>query len=360
MLRERIGIALSGGVDSSVAAYLLNEQGYELHGMFMRTWNADDDLSPLSMCPWRRDLEDARSVSTQLGFPFEVVNMIDRYRELVVKDLIDGYRNGITPNPDILCNQRIKFGALLQHARDMGCTKIATGHYCRRIDNKDGTSDIYEGCDKNKDQSYFLAMLSQTQIRATIFPIGGYDKSHIRTIARNINLQTADKKDSQGICFLGKVKVQDFLAQYIEESPGEVVNLSGEIIGEHHGLFRFTIGQRHGINIPSNKDNKHYVVVGKDIKKNRLVVEIEDANLYPLYRNEVYVHGLSFTNKPILDGAKILAKPRYRDPSQSITFKYIDSHSAVIKFECNQRALNSGQVIAFYDQECLLGGGIYI
>lgn len=360
MLRERVGVALSGGVDSSVAAYLLKESGCELHGMFMRTWNADDSLYPLSMCPWRQDLEDARSVAEQLGIEFEVVNMIDRYRELVVKDLVDGYRNGVTPNPDVLCNQRVKFGALLKHAQGLGCTKIATGHYCRRVDNPDGTSDIFEGADKNKDQSYFLALLSQQQVQQAVFPIGKYDKPDVRSIANRLGLKTANKKDSQGICFLGKVKVQDFLAQYIEEIPGEIVTSDGQIIGEHHGLFRFTIGQRHGINIPSNRDNKHYVVVGKDLKKNRLIVEIEDPNSNLLYANEFRIRGLSFTNKPIQDNASILAKPRYRDPSQKITFQYIDSKTALVRFETAQRALSSGQIIAFYDQERLLGGGIYV
>lgn len=359
MLREKIGVALSGGVDSSVAAYFLRGQGYELHGMFMRTWNADDSLYPLSTCPWRRDLEDAQSVAENLGIDFEVVNMIERYRELVVKELVDGYRNGITPNPDVLCNQRIKFGALLEHAQSIGCTKIATGHYCKRIDNSDGTSDIYEGDDKNKDQSYFLALLSQKQIKQAIFPIGTYDKPYVRMVANKLHLQTANKKDSQGICFLGKVKIQDFLAQYIVSTPGLIVDTGGKVIGEHNGLFRFTIGQRHGINVPSNCDNKHYVVVGKDLKQNKLIVELEDPNSKLLYKKELRVYGLSFTNHPISDGAHILAKPRYRDPSQKIIFRYIDSNSAIIQFEHNQRALTSGQVIAFYDEERLIGGGIY-
>ncbi len=360
MLRERIGVALSGGVDSSVAAYLLYEQGYEVYGMFMRTWNVDNELSPLSMCPWRKDLEDARSVSVQFGFKFEVVNMIDRYRELVVKDLIEGYRNGITSNPDVLCNQRIKFGALLSHAKNRGCVKIATGHYCKKVRNADGSCDIYEGNDKNKDQSYFLAMLSQEQIASAIFPIGTFDKPAVRDIARKKFLQTARKKDSQGICFLGKVKIQDFLSKYISDSPGEIINTHGQVLGEHRGLFRFTIGQRHGINLPSNINNKHYVVIGKDIKKNQLIVEIEDINSKFLYKNEVTVRGLSFTNKPIEDGSVILAKPRYRDPSQQITFHYTSHKSAIINFKHKQRALSSGQVVAFYDGECLLGGGIYV
>lgn len=360
MLRERVGVALSGGVDSSVAAYLLKEQGYELHGMFMRTWNADDAGSPLSDCPWKRDMEDARSVASKFKFEFEIVNMINHYKEFVVKEIVNGYRNGITPNPDILCNQLVKFGALLQHAKKRVCTKFATGHYCKKVQNKDGTFDIYEGDDKNKDQSYFLAMLSQEQVKNALFPIGTYKKSDVREIAKKLNLQTATKKDSQGICFLGKVQIQDFLSQYIQSLPGEIVTTTNKIIGEHNGLFRFTIGQRHGINIPSNIDNKHYVVIGKDLKNNRLIVEIEDENSKFLYKNEVIIHNLSFTNKSIKDNSMILAKPRYRDESQEINFNYINSNSATVHFKNKQRALSSGQVIAFYDHECLLGGGIYL
>jgi tRNA-specific 2-thiouridylase len=310
-------------------------------------------------------LDDARAVAEQLGISFEVVNMIDRYKEYVVKDLVDGYRSGITPNPDVLCNERIKFGALYEHVRSCGCEMIATGHYCKKVKSANGYWDIQEGDDKNKDQSYFLAMLSQDQIKNALFPLGTYAKPRVRSIASKLGLRTAAKKDSQGICFLGKIKIQDFLAQYIQDSPGDVVTIDGKVLGRHSGLFRFTVGQRHGLNIPSNRDNKHYVVVGKDVENNALIVEIESKHSSLLYKNEVIVRNLSFTNKPIGDGVKILAKPRYRDPSQEITFHYL--HKSVhptdcivlVRFKKKQRALTNGQVIAFYSGECLLGGGIY-
>ncbi|MDR2436140.1 MAG: tRNA 2-thiouridine(34) synthase MnmA [Puniceicoccales bacterium] len=365
MLRKRVGVALSGGVDSSVAAYLLREENYDVHGVFMRTWNADDDANPLSECPWYRDLEDARGVAERLGISFEVVNMFDQYKKSVVQDLVEGYKNGITPNPDMLCNRRVKFGALYEHVKSCGCEMIATGHYCKKIENPDGSHDICEGDDKNKDQSYFLAMLSQEQIGNALFPLGHHLKPQVRSIAGKLNLPTAAKRDSQGICFLGKVKIQDFLAKYIEDAPGEIVTADGKVIGLHRGLFRFTLGQRHGINVPSNRDNEHYVVVGKDMKNNALIVEIESESSDLLHRDEIVVCNLSFTNKPVEDGAKILAKPRYRDPSQEIIFKYLHKSetpiecAALVRFKKKQRALASGQVIAFYSGERLLGGGIY-
>ncbi|MDR1255866.1 MAG: tRNA 2-thiouridine(34) synthase MnmA [Puniceicoccales bacterium] len=366
MLRKRVGIALSGGVDSSVAAYLLKEAGYDLHGVFMRTWNADDDANPLSECPWRRDLEDARAVAGQLGISFEVVSMIERYKEHVVGELVDGYGAGLTPNPDVLCNKWIKFGALFDHVKSCGCEMIATGHYCKKVENPDGSCDICEGDDKNKDQSYFLALLNQEQIKNALFPLGTYAKPQVRSIASGLDLRTAAKKDSQGICFLGKVKIQDFLAQYVEDFAGDIVTIGGRVLGRHSGLFRFTIGQRHGLNIPSNRDNRHYVVIAKDLECNKLIVEIESEDSPMLYKNEVGVRNLSFTNKPIGDGAKILAKPRYRDPSQKITFNYAHKSeipgecTAFIHFQEKQRALAAGQIIAFYSGERLLGGGIYV
>jgi tRNA-specific 2-thiouridylase len=365
MLRKRVGIALSGGVDSSVAAYLLREGNYDVRGVFMRTWNADDDTNPLSECPWRRDLEDARNVAAKLGIGFEVVNMFDRYKKYVVQDLVEGYRSGITPNPDVLCNARVKFGSLYEHVKSLGCEMIATGHYCKKVENSDGSCDICEGDDKNKDQSYFLAMLRQDQIVNALFPLGCYSKPQVRSIASKLNLPTAAKKDSQGICFLGKVKIQNFLANYIQDSPGDMITVDGRIVGSHRGLFRFTVGQRHGMNLPSNRDNEHYVVVGKDVKNNALIVEMESENSALLHKSEVIIRNLSFTNKPVEDGAEILAKPRYRDPSQEISFRYLRRSetfaecTALVRFKKKQRALASGQVIAFYSGERLLGGGIY-
>jgi tRNA-specific 2-thiouridylase len=325
----------------------------------MRTWNADDDANPIGKCPWKVDADDAKCVCEKLGIGFEVVNMIASYKELVVKELVDGYGNGITPNPDVLCNARIKFGLLKNYASENGFEKFATGHYCRAMQNADGSVDILEGVDKNKDQSYFLAMLAQEQAQDTVFPIGELVKSNVRRIAEDAGLPNCKKKDSQGICFLGKVSIQDFLSNYIEDSPGDIVDSDGKLLGRHRGLFRFTIGQRHGINLPSNRDFAHYVVVGKDLDKNRLIVEIEHRDSKSLYGAEFFVHGLSFVNRTLDGNCKLLARPRYRDAIQHIEFFRTGDKTARVVFEIPQRAIAPGQVIALYSGEILIGGGIF-
>ena len=363
---------MSGGVDSSVAAYLLKQQGFDVHGIFMRTWHSEDDTNPVANCPWRTDMEDARHASESIGITFEVVNMIKHYEKFVVSELIYGYKNGITPNPDILCNQFIKFGLLSEYIKHAGYEYIATGHYCQKRTNTDGTFDVIEGADKNKDQSYFLARLQQHQLKNILFPVGNIDKPTVRKIAIKAGLGNAIKKDSQGICFLGKVKIQDFLSHYIQETTGEIITPDGKIIGEHSGLFKFTIGQRHGMNLPSNTDNKHYVVVGKDIKNNRLIVEIERDGSSNLYCNKIKLRDITFLNKPIASESNILVRPRYRDKKQEAVLHISQNnpesqskrannnlHGELI-FKNNQRALAAGQVAAFYDyNEVLLGSGIY-
>ncbi|MDR1891120.1 MAG: tRNA 2-thiouridine(34) synthase MnmA [Puniceicoccales bacterium] len=359
MLRPKVAVAMSGGVDSAVSALLLKNAGYRVHGIFMRTWNAEDSENPIADCPWKTDVDDTRSVCEKLGITFEVINMISKYRILVVKELVDGYRNGITPNPDVLCNARIKFGVLKRYAHANGFEKFATGHYCRVVTNENGTANILEGVDKNKDQSYFLALLSQEQVQNTIFPVGELTKPEVRKIAEKANLPNCKKKDSQGICFLGKVRIQDFLSHYIQNQPGDIVDTQGKIIGKHRGLFRFTIGQRHGINVPSNLDFFHYVVVGKDLVKNQLVVEIEQPTSKYLFKDEFSIHGLSFVNGGFGEYENLLARPRYRDPAQKIKFFQTGTNTAHVIFEQPQRAIASGQIIAFYRDEILLGGGIF-
>ncbi|MDR1906895.1 MAG: tRNA 2-thiouridine(34) synthase MnmA [Puniceicoccales bacterium] len=355
--KQRVTVAMSGGVDSSVAALLAKKSGNDVRGIYMRTWHSDDTFSPLGDCPWKRDSEDARRVAERIGIDFEIVNMIDFYEKFVVKPLIDGYRGGITPNPDILCNQFVKFGVLAEIARGKGSVALATGHYCKKRKNTDGTFDLIEPRDKSKDQTYFLAYLRQEQIQFAAFPIADLTKSEVRALAEKAGLATAKKKDSQGICFLGKVKIQDFLAHYIEKNPGNIINSAGEIVGRHEGLHNFTIGQRHGLNIPSNSDYNFYVVIGKDLERNELEVAFEGEK--KLYKNRFKIYNLSHTNRALPERCEFSCRPRYRDPQQRIYFEKTSPREAIIEFKRPQRALSSGQVVAFYEGEVLLGGGIY-
>ncbi|MDR2200863.1 MAG: tRNA 2-thiouridine(34) synthase MnmA [Puniceicoccales bacterium] len=354
---EKITVAMSGGVDSSVAALLVKELGYEVEGVYMRTWHNDDISSPLGECPWRRDMEDARQVAATLAIDFRVINMIDVYRQFVVTPLIGGYGNGTTPNPDILCNQFVKFGALAEMTRAGGSRAMATGHYCRKRKNSDGSFDLMEPKDKDKDQTYFLAYLKQEQIRHAEFPLAELSKSEVRRLAQSHGFATANKKDSQGICFLGKVRIQDFLSHYLPKNPGDIVNREGRVVGRHEGLHFFTIGQRHGLDIPSNSDHNFYVVVGKDLRRNELRVAFESEKI--LYGKTFRLCNLSHTNKALAERCNISCRPRYRDPYQEIYFERTSPDEAVIEFEKPQRALANGQVAALYDDGILLGGGSY-
>jgi tRNA-specific 2-thiouridylase len=354
---KRILVALSGGVDSAVAALRLKEAGYDVSTAYIRTWMNEE--MPLADCPAQQDIEDSRAVAAHLGLDYEIVNLVNEYRDHVVNYLVDGYKQGITPNPDVMCNREMKFGIFQKYALENGFDAIATGHYVRKRTNPDGNHDILEGLDPNKDQSYFLALLTQTQIEQARFPVGELQKAEVRAIAQNHKLPNADKKDSQGICFLGDMNISRFLEYYIEDKPGPIVKADGTVLGEHRGLHRYTTGQRRGIGIPSNTDNEFYVVTGLDMKRNELIVGFDHADTPGLFTRKVEVYGISYLNKPVTESRRLLAKPRYRDPSQSITFEPTSKSSAQIIFDQPQRALASGQILALYDGDCLLGGGFY-
>lgn len=356
--QKRLLVALSGGVDSAVAACLLKNEGFEVEAAYMKNWINEENV--FGNCPWQEDIEDARKVCEFLDIPFQVLNFMEDYRERVVKYLVEGYARGMTPNPDVMCNREMKFGVLLDWAQDNGFDGVATGHYCQRIELANSVQ-LWEGADKNKDQSYFLAMLTPEQLKRAWFPIGHLQKSEVRKRARELGLPNAGKKDSQGICFIGEVKINDFLEKFIPDNPGPIKNLKGEILGEHRGLHRYTLGQRRGIGIPSNADNEFYVVAAKNVEDNALIVGFESERPDPLWHDEVTLHRLSWLDdlSPTTQ-TRLLAKVRYRDPSVEAKLVPRNDGSATLEFKEPQRGLASGQVCALYDGERLLGAGVYV
>jgi tRNA-specific 2-thiouridylase len=384
----RVLVAMSGGVDSSVAALLEQRAGHTVVGAYMKNWINEDEI--VGECPWQRDIEDARACADRLGIEFRVVNLMTAYRSRVVEYLLDGYRRGLTPNPDVMCNREIKFGVFRAWADAEGFAAVATGHYARRVEvgtppgprpaggpgaaistpasnraEEDGGPRtrvaLLEGADKNKDQSYFLAMLAQDQVAAARFPLGDLTKPQVRALAAESGLPTAAKKDSQGICFIGHVRMQDFLRAYVPDAPGPIIRAAdGREVGRHRGLHFYTIGQRRGIGIPSNTDFKAYVVVGKRSADNALLVAFDAPDAPGLFTREVRVHALSWVGPPVTAPRPLEGRVRYRDPRVPLDFVPEVDGTALIRFTQPQRALASGQILAFYDGEQLLGGGIYV
>ena len=361
---KTVVVGLSGGVDSSVAAYLLKQQGFHVIGLFMKNWH-DDSVTISDECPWLEDSNDAMLVAETLEIPFQTVDLSEEYKTRIVDYMFDEYQRGRTPNPDILCNREIKFDVFLKIALSLGADFVATGHYCRKtVSNPDSKSTLYSlrsGADSNKDQSYFLARLTMDQLRFARFPLGEIAKSEVREKARNLGLTVAEKKDSQGICFLGKVRVPEFLSSFIDDQPGDIVTVEGKKVGHHKGLHRYTLGQRRGIGVPSNTDHKNYVVTGKDQESNRLIVAFENAKESTLWAKTYEVSDLSFLSEvDLTEPISLLAKARYRDPSTPILLHPIDEKTARITFSESQRALTPGQILALYKGEQMIGSGIYL
>ena len=355
----RILAALSGGVDSSVAAALLVREGHHVVGAYMKNWINEENI--IGHCPWQEDIEDARAVADQLGIEFHVVNLMRDYREKVVKYLLEGYQSGITPNPDVMCNREMKFGVLWDWAQEQGFDSIATGHYARKEVNEDDHA-VLRGVDRNKDQTYFLAMMRPEQVRIARFPIGHLPKAQVREEAHLLGLKTAAKPDSQGICFIGEVKMEDFLRTFVQDKPGPIVNLEGKVLGEHRGLHLYTLGQRKGIGVASNLFKQAYVVVAKRHASNELVIAIERPDTPLLWARRAVLNNISTTGPDLTHARHVLAQPRYRTAAPPASFTPFERNGeccAHLEYETPQRALTPGQICALYDGDRLLGGAVF-
>jgi len=352
----KILAAMSGGVDSSVAAALLLEQGHEVVGAYMKNWTNEEGLP--GDCPWEEDIRDARAVCEFLGIEFRILSLTEEYRDRVVDYLLSGYREGITPNPDVMCNREMKFGLFREFANAQGFDFLATGHYAKRVQSPDGSVDLLRGA-LGKDQTYFLALLRQEQLRPALFPIGHLAKPEVRREAARLGIPVAEKKDSQGICFIGQIRMSDFLSHYIPDSPGTIVNLKGETVGRHRGLHLHTLGQRKGLGVPSNTFGKAYVVVAKRPETNELVVAFDGADTPGLYATRCRVGSISVTHRPLSAAPSLLAQPRYRSEAAPAVAEMLDESTARLTFASPQRALTPGQICAFYEGDRLLGGGIF-
>ncbi len=352
---EKIIIGMSGGVDSSVSALLLKQQGYEVEGLFMKNWEEDYTEE---YCSASVDLEDARQVCDRLDIPLHTVNFSSEYWDNVFEYFLSEYRSGRTPNPDIMCNREIKFKAFLEHAQTLGASRIATGHYVRSH-KQDNQTQLLKGLDADKDQSYFLYALNQHQISHALFPIGELQKSEVRRLAGKHQFSVFDKKDSTGICFIGERKFKDFLQRFIPAQPGVIQSIDGETLGEHSGLMYYTIGQRQGLGIGGTVQGSEspWYVVEKKLAINVLVVA--QGHHHPqLYNSVCSIGDLHWINPMEIDlPYSCTAKIRYRQQDEICKIVSIDGTAATVEFEIPQRAITPGQALVFYQHDICLGGG---
>jgi len=382
---KRVVVGLSGGVDSSVAAYLLQEQGYEVIGLFMKNWH-DDSVTISNECPWLEDSNDALLVAEKLGIPFQTVDLSERYKEKIVDYMFNEYEKGRTPNPDVLCNREIKFDVFMKIAINLGADYVATGHYCRKGEIDNNGNKLYQllaGVDTNKDQSYFLCQLSQEQLAKSLFPIGELTKPEVRKIAAQMNLITADKKDSQGLCFIGKVRLPDFLQQKLEKKEGLIVQIDaqdsiyskkqsqfqseeaklayesrtlsyqpnmGKVVGKHQGAHFFTIGQRKGLNVGGTKEP--LFIIATNVETNTIYTGLgsEHPGLFKkaLFIQKSEVHWIR-EDLAIANGAtlEVMARIRYRQPLQKATLHQFEN-GLYVEFNDPQSAITEGQFVAGY------------
>ena len=356
MKKQRVVVGMSGGVDSSVAALLLKEQGHDVVGLFMKNWEDDDDDE---YCSSRQDLIDAAAVADRIGIDIEAVNFSAEYKQRVFNEFLHEYRAGRTPNPDVLCNAEIKFRAFLDHALAMGAERIATGHYAQ-ICEHDGRCELLRAEDEAKDQSYFLYRLNQGQLAKTLFPLGRLYKREVRVLARRAGLPNHDKKDSTGICFIGERPFREFLNRYLPADPGDIVTLDGKPIGHHMGLMFYTLGQRQGLGIGGHNkgDGEPWYVAAKDLPNNRLIV-VQGHDHPALLRDRLTATRLNWiSGDPPHCRWVYGAKTRYRQKDAPCTIARLDAASCEVEFATPQWAITPGQSAVIYESRVCLGGGI--
>jgi tRNA-uridine 2-sulfurtransferase len=349
-MAKNVYVGMSGGVDSSVTAALLQEQGYTVTGVYMKNWSKD---LPGFACPWKEDYQDAKRVAVKLGIDFKMYDFETEYRQKVVDYMLDGYKAGITPNPDIMCNQEVKFKLFLETALADGADLIATGHYAR---TKEGR--LLTGLDHNKDQSYFLYRVSEEALHQSLMPIGDYEKPAVRALAKKYGLAVAEKKDSQGICFVGKVGIKEFLLAELGEQPhGAIIDQHGQELGEHDGALFYTIGQRHGLSVGGGLP---YYVVGKDMDKNEIYVttDLQDAKLWSKHLKLVQLHWI---NKAPVKADGLRVRTRYRAPLLPIeSLETTSADTLQLTLGDEVRAVTPGQSAVIYDGDYVVGGGIVV
>lgn len=350
----RIVVGISGGVDSSVAAYLLKEQGHDVIGLFMVNWEEEDGA-----CTAEEDFEDVKRVCNKIGIPYFSVNYAKEYYERVFTYFLDEYKRGRTPNPDVLCNREVKFGPFLEQAKKLGADMIATGHYAKKIE-KDGKAYLAKAKDLNKDQSYFLNQLSQEQLSSVIFPLQDIDKPTVREIAKKLDLSNATKKDSTGICFIGERNFKKFLKGFLPAQPGLIKDMEGNVVGKHEGLMYYTLGQRRGLNIGglSGGNGERWFVIKKDLENNVLYVSQGECD--QLFSDGLYASQMNWIPQiPEEKEFDCFAKTRYRQPDQKAHVSVIDEKHIKVDFDRPQRAVTPGQFVVLYTEDGIcLGGGI--
>ena len=354
-MKKKVVVGMSGGVDSSVSAILLQKQGYEVIGLFMRNWDslADGELdgptTSTGQCPQEADYDDAKAVCDKLGIPLYRKDFVKEYWDYVFTYFLDELKNGRTPNPDIMCNKYIKFDMFAKEARKLGADYIATGHYARM-----NNGHLLRGIDSNKDQTYFLSQVSKEQLENVLFPVGDMEKKDVRKMAEEYDLITAKKKDSTGICFIGERNFKNFLKNYLPNQPGDVINIdTNEVIGKHIGLMNYTIGQRKGLNIGGTKDKMF--VVGKDLEKNVLYICLGEDNDY-LISTSCLVDNINYLGDEKLEN--VTAKFRYRQEDIPVHLEWLENGEILVRYDQGVKSVTPGQACVFYNKEECLGGGI--